>query len=390
MKYLSEMEEDQTLVMNSGHPLGLFPSHREAPRVVVTNGMMIPNYSSKEMFEKLSAMGVTMYGQMTAGSYCYIDSCLPPPLLFPTTTRLLPRQPRPRPRPRPQGIVHGTTITVLNAGRKYLGLEDLSGRVYVTSGLGGMSGAQAKAAVISGTIGVVAEVDEAPLRKRYEQGWVREVITDLDELVTRIRAARQGGEVTSIGFHGNIVAVWERLAEEEDLLADLGSDQTSLHNPFNGGYYPVQVRGPARLPRPRGRATLFRTCTHTHLPLSAPLLVDACPAPLCALRARAALLRGGAPRHGGGPTALPRARSRVPASPHCRGEQADCEGDAVRVAAAQAGSPRDLTAAPAPFLRLPRRPGSGTTATACCWRLHAPGRMCSSPAAPQPPRRARR
>ncbi len=223
MQYLSEMTEEQTLHMYSGHPHGLFPSHRNAPRVVVTNGMVIPNYSSQENLQRMFATGVSMYGQMTAGSYCYIG---------------------------PQGIVHGTTITVLNAGRKYLGLggvADMAGKVFVTAGLGGMSGAQAKAAVVAGCVGVVAEVDESALLKRHAQGWVQVVTRTVDETVDAIRAARAaatGG--VSIGFLGNVVALWEKLAEiaettGEPSLCDLGSDQTSLHNPYNGGYYPIQI-----------------------------------------------------------------------------------------------------------------------------------------------------
>ncbi|XP_053324984.1 urocanate hydratase [Spea bombifrons] len=219
MHYLSEMTDNQTLVMYSGHPLGLFPSHPSAPRVVITNGMVIPNYSSKEEYEKMFAMGVTMYGQMTAGSYCYIG---------------------------PQGIVHGTVLTVLNAGRLYLGLDDLAGKVFVTSGLGGMSGAQAKAAVIVGCVGVIAEVDRVVLEKRYHQGWLMEMTNSLDDCMARIRKARKVKEALSLGYHGNIVDLWERLVEEYnktgELLVDLGSDQTSLHNPFNGGYYPVQLQ----------------------------------------------------------------------------------------------------------------------------------------------------
>uniref|UniRef100_G1N6S0 urocanate hydratase n=1 Tax=Meleagris gallopavo TaxID=9103 RepID=G1N6S0_MELGA len=218
MQYLSEMTEEQTLVMYSGHPLGLFPSHRYAPRLVITNGMVIPNYSSRDEYEKLFALGVTMYGQMTAGSYCYIG---------------------------PQGIVHGTVLTVLNAGRRYLKAEDLSGKVFVTSGLGGMSGAQAKAAVIAGCVGIIAEVDEAALMKRYKQGWLMEISNDLDHCIARLRDARKNKIALSLGYHGNVVDLWERLAYELDttgeLLADLGSDQTSCHNPFSGGYYPVQL-----------------------------------------------------------------------------------------------------------------------------------------------------
>ncbi|CAL8073182.1 unnamed protein product [Orchesella dallaii] len=219
MKYLSEMDDTQTLSMYSGHPLGLFPSRAGVgPRVVITNGIVIPNYSKQEDYDKFFAMNVTMYGQMTAGSYCYIG---------------------------PQGIVHGTTITLLNAGRKYLHANTLKGKVFVSSGLGGMSGAQAKAACIAGCIGVIAEVSLDALKKRHEQGWVLEISQDLDHLIARIREAKKNGEVTSIGYHGNVVALWERLATEleetGEILADLGSDQTSLHNPYNGGYYPVQI-----------------------------------------------------------------------------------------------------------------------------------------------------
>ncbi|XP_069045718.1 urocanate hydratase [Lepisosteus oculatus] len=218
MHFLSEMTEAQTLVMYSGHPLGLFPSHPLAPRLVITNGMVIPNYSSREEYDKMFALGVTMYGQMTAGSYCYIG---------------------------PQGIVHGTLLTVLNAGRRYLGSGELGGRVFVTAGLGGMSGAQAKAAVIAGCVGVIAEVDEAALRKRHEQGWLMEVTSDLDRCVRRIREARKTKEALSLGYHGNVVDLWERLVQEYEasgeLLVDLGSDQTSCHNPFSGGYYPTQL-----------------------------------------------------------------------------------------------------------------------------------------------------
>ncbi|XP_069563760.1 urocanate hydratase [Brachyistius frenatus] len=218
MNYLSEMTEEQTLVMYSGHPMGLFPSLPSSPRAVITNGMVIPNYSSRDQYEKMFALGVSMYGQMTAGSYCYIG---------------------------PQGIVHGTLLTVLNAGRRYLGSGDLRGRVFVTSGLGGMSGAQAKAAVIAGCVGVIAEVDEAPLRKRHEQGWLMEVTSSMDRCIKRIREARSSKTALSLGYHGNIVDLWERLLLEYErtgeLLVDLGSDQTSLHNPYNGGYYPVQL-----------------------------------------------------------------------------------------------------------------------------------------------------
>ncbi|KAL0978342.1 hypothetical protein UPYG_G00169290 [Umbra pygmaea] len=218
MHYLSEMTEEQTLVMYSGHPAGLFPSLPSSPRAIITNGMVIPNYSSREQYEKMFALGVSMYGQMTAGSYCYIG---------------------------PQGIVHGTMLTVLNAGRRYLGSDDLGGRVLVTSGLGGMSGAQAKAAVIAGCVGVIAEVDETPLRKRHEQGWLMEVTSDIEHCIQRIREAKISKTPLSLGYHGNVVDLWERLVLEYEktgeLLVDLGSDQTSLHNPFSGGYYPVQL-----------------------------------------------------------------------------------------------------------------------------------------------------
>lgn len=209
MKYLSEMTDEQTLVMYSGHPMGLFPSHKNAPRVVVTNGMMIPNYSSQDDWEKFNALGVTQYGQMTAGSYMYIG---------------------------PQGIVHGTTITVLNGFRKIN--TSPKGGLFVTSGLGGMSGAQPKAGNIAGCVTVCAEVNPAALNKRHEQGWVNEKIYDLNELVHRVKEAQEDKETVSIGFGGNIVEVWEKFAEE-DIYVDLGSDQTSCHNPWAGGYYPV-------------------------------------------------------------------------------------------------------------------------------------------------------
>ncbi|KAF0690313.1 Aste57867_18294 [Aphanomyces stellatus] len=217
MQYLSQMTEDQTLVLYSGHPLGLFPSSPDAPRVIVTNGMMIPNYSTREMYDKLYALGNTQYGQMTAGSYCYIG---------------------------PQGIVHGTTITVMNAARKYLHREDMKGVVYVSSGLGGMSGAQPKAGVIAGMISVTAEVDLAAITKRHAQGWVNEIATTLPQCLDMIRAARASQRTVSIAYHGNVVDLWEALADAADAgehLVELGSDQTSLHNPYNGGYYPVQI-----------------------------------------------------------------------------------------------------------------------------------------------------
>ena len=213
MKYLSEMTDDQTLVMYSGHPLGLFPSHPGAPRVVVTNGMVIPNYSKPDDWERFNALGVSQYGQMTAGSYMYIG---------------------------PQGIVHGTTITVLNAGRSHLpaGQDTLKGMLFVTAGLGGMSGAQPKAGNISGVVSVTAEINPAAIEKRFSQGWVDEVHTSLDELIPRIRRAVIDKEVVSLAYQGNVVDLWERLAEEE-MTVNLGSDQTSLHNPWAGGYYPV-------------------------------------------------------------------------------------------------------------------------------------------------------
>ena len=212
MKYLSEMTDEQTLVMYSGHPMGLFPSHKEAPRVVVTNGMMIPNYSKPDDWEKFNALGVTQYGQMTAGSYMYIG---------------------------PQGIVHGTTITVLNGGRKISkNGEGLEGKVFVTSGLGGMSGAQPKAGNIAGCITVCAEVNPKAVHTRHSQGWVDEVITDADALVARVRKAKEGKEVVSIAYQGNVVDVWEKF-DAENIYIDLGSDQTSLHNPWAGGYYPA-------------------------------------------------------------------------------------------------------------------------------------------------------
>ncbi len=210
MKYLSEMTGDQTLVMYSGHPMGLFPSHKDAPRVVVTNGMMIPNYSKPDDWEKYNALGVTQYGQMTAGSYMYIG---------------------------PQGIVHGTTITILNAARmKSSGT--IGGKVFITSGLGGMSGAQAKASVIAGAIGVVAEINPRVVEKRHSQGWVDEVYANLDELIARVLNAKDKKEAVSLAYQGNIVDLWEKFAEE-NISVELGSDQTSLHNPWAGGYYPV-------------------------------------------------------------------------------------------------------------------------------------------------------
>ena len=218
MQYLATMTDEQTLSMYSGHPMGLFPSHKDAPRVVVTNGMVIPNYSKPDHWEKFNALGVSQYGQMTAGSYMYIG---------------------------PQGIVHGTTITVMNAARKQLrkkGLtgtaEERKGMLFVTAGLGGMSGAQPKAGNIAGVVSVTAEINPLAARKRYEQGWVDELHEDLTELMARIRKAQAGKEVVSLAYVGNVVDLWERLADE-NYPVDLGSDQTSLHNPWAGGYYPV-------------------------------------------------------------------------------------------------------------------------------------------------------
>ncbi len=214
MKYLAEMSDEQTLVLYSGHPMGLFPSHSGAPRLVVTNGMMIPNYSSSDDWERFNALGVTQYGQMTAGSFMYIG---------------------------PQGIVHGTTITILNAGRLLKqGNGDLAGKLFVSSGLGGMSGAQAKAAVIAGAIGVVAEINPKATQTRYAQGWVDEVYDDLDALLERICQAREKKEAVSLAYQGNIVDLWEKFAAAGTEI-ELGSDQTSLHNPYAGGYYPVGV-----------------------------------------------------------------------------------------------------------------------------------------------------
>ena len=212
MQYLSQMTDEQTLVMYSGHPLGLFPAHQEAPRVVVTNGMMIPNYSKQDDWEKFNALGVTQYGQMTAGSFMYIG---------------------------PQGIVHGTTITVLNGGRKIAkNGESLAGKLFVTSGLGGMSGAQPKAGNIAGCITVCAEINPKAVRTRHSQGWVDEVISNLDELGERVVKAKAAKEVVSIAYQGNIVDVWEYF-DKAHIYIDLGSDQTSLHNPWAGGYYPA-------------------------------------------------------------------------------------------------------------------------------------------------------
>ncbi len=211
MKYLSEMTDEQTLVMYSGHPMGLFPSHKDAPRVVVTNGMVIPNYSKTDDWEKFNALGVSQYGQMTAGSYMYIG---------------------------PQGIVHGTTITVLNAFRKIK--KSPKGGLFVTSGLGGMSGAQPKAGNIAGCITVCAEVNPKITKIRHEQKWVDEIHENLDELVSRVRKAQENNETISLAYLGNVVEVWEKF-DQENLKIDIGSDQTSLHNPWAGGYYPVEI-----------------------------------------------------------------------------------------------------------------------------------------------------
>jgi len=214
MQYLATMNNEQTLHMYSGHPMGLFPSSTEAPRVVATNGMMIPNYSKPDDWEKYNALGVTQYGQMTAGSYMYIG---------------------------PQGIVHGTTITVMNAFRKVLKAdENPAGKIFLTAGLGGMSGAQPKAGTIAGCITICAEVNATAAKKRHEQGWVDVLVTNLDDLVARTKKAQEKKEVVSIAFIGNIVAVWERFYDE-NIFIHLGSDQTSLHNPWAGGYYPVAI-----------------------------------------------------------------------------------------------------------------------------------------------------
>ncbi|MBK7127963.1 MAG: urocanate hydratase [Crocinitomicaceae bacterium] len=213
MQYLANMTDEQTLVMYSGHPLGLFPSHKDAPRVVVTNGMVIPNYSKQDDWEKFNALGVSQYGQMTAGSYMYIG---------------------------PQGIVHGTTITVLNGCRKLKNAQDGKRKLFLTSGLGGMSGAQPKAGNIAGVISVTAEVNPKATHTRHSQGWVDEVISDLDALCERVKKAKAENEIVSIAYQGNVVDVWEKF-DAENIYVDLGSDQTSLHNPWAGGYYPVGI-----------------------------------------------------------------------------------------------------------------------------------------------------
>jgi urocanate hydratase len=213
MKYLATMTDEQTLVLYSGHPLGLFPSHKEAPRVVVSNGMIVPNYSSLDDYERFNALGVTQYGQMTAGSFMYIG---------------------------PQGIVHGTTITVINAGRKIGKNQEqrLAGKVFVTSGLGGMSGAQPKATVIAGGICLVAEINPKAVLKRKSQGWIDEVYDNLGKVILRVNSARKNKQAVSIGYAGNVVDLWEKLVQEK-ISVELGSDQTSLHNPLAGGYYPA-------------------------------------------------------------------------------------------------------------------------------------------------------
>lgn len=210
MQYLSEMTDEQTLVLYSGHPMGLFPSHKDAPRVVITNGMVVPNYSSRDDYDRMNAMGVSQYGQMTAGSFMYIG---------------------------PQGIVHGTTITLMNAARLQ-GAKEMAGKLFVSSGLGGMSGAQPKAAKIAGMVGVVAEVNPKAIQTRHQQGWVDEVYADLDQLIERTQQAKANKEAVSLAYQGNVVDLWEKLATE-NIAIDLGSDQTSLHNPFAGGYYPA-------------------------------------------------------------------------------------------------------------------------------------------------------
>ncbi len=239
MKYLATMTDEQTLVMYSGHPLGLFPSHKEAPRVVVTNGMMVPNYSKPDDWEKYNAMGVTQYGQMTAGSFMYIG---------------------------PQGIVHGTTITILNAGRKILkkGETSIGGKLFISSGLGGMSGAQAKASRIAGVIGVIAEINIKALEKRYNQGWLDEKYYDLDKLLSRIEEARKNKEAVSLGYAGNIVDLWEKLVEK-NVKVDLGSDQTSLHLPYSGGYYPVGLSLEESQEMMVKNPTLFKEKVHQSL-----------------------------------------------------------------------------------------------------------------------------
>ncbi len=236
LKYLAEMTDEQTLVMYSGHPMGLFPSHATAPRVVVTNGMVIPNYSSRDDYERMNALGVSQYGQMTAGSYMYIG---------------------------PQGIVHGTTITVLNAARLHASGE-VAGKIFVTSGLGGMSGAQPKAAVIAGMICVVAEINPKAVEVRHSQGWVDEVYTDLDKLIARMTEARSNKEAVSLAYQGNVIDLWEKLADK-NIPIELGSDQTSLHNPFAGGYYPAELTFDESNKMMAKQPELFREKVHESL-----------------------------------------------------------------------------------------------------------------------------
>ena len=219
LHYLAQLDVDQTLVMSSGHPVGLFPSSCESPRCVITNGMMVPRFSTPDEYQRLFALNVTQYGQMTAGSWCYIG---------------------------PQGIVHGTTLTVLNACRRmYGGVADTAGKVFLTSGLGGMSGAQAKAATITGVVGIIAEIDESHLKKRHKQGWLDEYTSDVNELVERVRHYKKAKETRSIGYHGNVVDIWEKLVDvykqTGEQIVDLGSDQTSCHDIKGGGYLPVDM-----------------------------------------------------------------------------------------------------------------------------------------------------
>lgn len=238
MKYLAEMTDDQTLVLYSGHPLGLFPSHRDAPRVVVSNGMVIPNYSKPEHLDTFNALGVSQYGQMTAGSFMYIG---------------------------PQGIVHGTTITVMNAGRIHCPSPDgLRGKLFVSSGLGGMSGAQAKAGKIAGAVTVIAEVNGDAVTKRHSQGWVDEVFDDLGALCVRIATARAAGEAVSLAYHGNIVDLLEGFVAR-NISVDIGSDQTSLHNPYGGGYYPAGLSFKEALRQMAEEPDTFRTAVKSSL-----------------------------------------------------------------------------------------------------------------------------
>jgi urocanate hydratase len=236
MKYLSEMTDEQTLVMYSGHPLGLFPSHKDAPRVVVTNGMVIPNYSGRDDYERMNALGVSQYGQMTAGSFMYIG---------------------------PQGIVHGTTITLMNAARMR-GNGEFAGKIFISSGLGGMSGAQPKAAVVAGMVSVVAEINPKVVAIRHQQGWVDEVYENLDQLIYRMQEASNNKEVISLAYQGNVVDLWEKLANDH-IPVDLGSDQTSLHNPFAGGYYPVGLTLEESNEMMAGNPQLFQQKVHESL-----------------------------------------------------------------------------------------------------------------------------